>query len=197
MTIQGSIPIRAKENLKGMVEESRPIQPIPAVNARKIPEPPSRRIPETAAEAIKVWLTTHNESSQAAGEDSEFYGSEESFVTVVVEIATSFFSPRNDTTNQGRSEKLYNKITTWMDLQEEEYEDHNIAPIPSQEIEWEQELPELSPNDTLLSRRLARRNRRDESLDAFGHAGRDKGRHIFGLEKLQGDYDRNRMGENW
>jgi hypothetical protein len=106
MTIQGSIPIRAKENLKGMVEESRPIQPIPAVNARKIPEPPSRRIPETAAEAIKVWLTTHNESSQAAGEDSEFYGSEESFVTVVVEIATSFFSPRNDTTNQGRSEKL-------------------------------------------------------------------------------------------
>jgi hypothetical protein len=93
MTIQGSIPIRAKENLKGMVEES---QPIPAANARKIPEPPSRRIPDTAAEAIKVWLTTHNESSQAAGEDSELYGSEESFVTAVVEIATSFFSPRND-----------------------------------------------------------------------------------------------------
>jgi hypothetical protein len=116
MTIQGSIPIRAKENLKGMVEES---QPIPAANARKIPEPSSRRIPDTAAEAIKVWLTTHNESSQAAQEDSEFYGSEESFVTAVVEIATSFFSPRNDTTNQVRSEKLYNKVTTWMDLQEE------------------------------------------------------------------------------
>jgi hypothetical protein len=193
MKIQGSIPIWAKENLQDMVEGSRPIQPSQAANARNIPDTPSRQIPDTAIEAIKVWMTIYNKSSQAAGEDSEFYGSEASTVIAVVEIAPSSFRPRNDTTNQVMSEKLYKEVTTWMEKQGEEYEDHNSSPALSQGIEWGKDLPELSPNDCL---RLARKNRRDEIADGFGHRVSYTDRHIVGLEKLHGEYDRYRMGSS-
>lgn len=194
MAAQGCIPIRAKENLKDMVDESRPFRPSQAANARNILDTPSRQIPDTAAEAIGSWMAIYKNSSQVTREDSELYDSEESTVIAVVEKAQYSFRPHNDATNQVMSKKLYRKlyrkVASWMEKQGEEYEDHNSTPAPGQGVEWGKDLPEMRPKDGIQLAKI----HKDKTADVVCRRVDDTDWHILGLEKLQGEYDRSRIG---